>query len=270
MTGAADRVRELTGFGVDELLALEGFPDGSDVVLFLSGSIVAGHANPWSDIDVFAITDRGPTGENQGQATTNAVATHILGGRRVDYEFWRPATVEWISRRLMAHELGSGKSIPGASFIEIEEIFMHRVRIGIPLVNPEGFAELQKVFDFDLLAAFQTEEAIRHLDAELEDLIGMRKGGDRDTALWVARQVVDVSVEAYIHSRGITDPVKKWKIKHLEALDDDERHRRLREEYWRLMYPGPAAALRDGGDAWQRYAEEVLEFSNRVVAWAQG
>ena len=270
MSGAGDRVRELTGFGPDELLALEGYPDGSDTVLFLSGSIVAGHANPWSDIDLFAITDRVPTSDIKGQATTNWTATHIIGGRRVDYEFWRPATAEWISKRLMAHDLGSGESIPGASFLQIEEIFMHRVRIGIPLANPEGFAALQGMFDYDLLAAFQTEEAIRHLDAELEDLIGMRKGDDRDTALWVARQVVDVSVEAYIHSRGITDPVQKWKIKHLYALEDDDRHRQLREDYWRLMYPADAATLRDGSDGWQRYAEEVLEFSNRVVAWAQG
>jgi nucleotidyltransferase-like protein len=270
VTGVEDRVRELTGFGADELLALEGYPDGSDAVVYLSGSIVAGHANPWSDIDVFAITDRAPTSETQGHATTNATASHIISGRRVDYEFWRPASVEWLSRRLRAHELGSGKPIAGASFIQIEEIFMHRLRIGIPLLHPEGFAALQEMFDFGLLAAFQAEEAIRHLDAELEDLIGMRKGGDRDTALWVARQVVDVSVEAYIHSRGVTDPVKKWKIKHLEALGGDPHHRGMREDYWRLMYPADAAALRDGTDAWERYAEEVLEFSNRLVAWAQG
>jgi hypothetical protein len=270
VAGADERVRELTGLGADELLALEGYPDGSDTVLFLSGSIVAGHANPWSDIDLFAITDRLPLSDNQGHATTNAVATHIIKDRRVDYEFWRPATVEWIAKRLAAHKLGSGESIPGASFIQIEEIFMHRLRIGVPLVNEEGFAELRGQFDFALLAAFQTEEAIRHLDAELEDLIGMRKGGDRDVGLWVARQVVDVSVEAYVHSLGITDPVKKWMIKYLDALDDSPRHRQLREDYWRLMYPAAAAALRDGGDDWHRYAEEVIEFSSRVTAWAQG
>jgi hypothetical protein len=270
VAGADERVRELTGISAEALLALEGYPDGSDAVLFLSGSIVAGHANPWSDIDLFAVTDRPPTADQQGHATTNAVATHIIEDRRVDWEFWRPATVEWIAKRLAAHKFGSGESIAGASFIQIELIFMHRLRIGIPLVNEDGFRELQSQFDWGLLAAFQTEEAIRHLDAELEDLIGMRKGNDRDTGLWVARQVLDVSVEAYIHSRGVTDPVKKWMIKYLAALDDEPRHRQMREDYWRLMYPGDEASLRDGSDAWQRYAEEVIEFSNRVAAWAQG
>jgi hypothetical protein len=269
-TGADARVRELTGVSAEQLLALEHYPDGSDAVVFLSGSLVAGHANPWSDIDVFAITDRAATADQQGHATTNTVATHILENRRVDWEFWRPATVEWLARRLAAHELGSGESIAGASFLQIELIFMHRLRIGIPLVNEEGFRELQAQFDFDLLAAFLTEEAVRHLDAELEDLIGMRKGGDRDVGLWVARQVLDVSIEAYVHSTGVTDPVKKWMIKHLAELDGTPRHRELREDYWRLMYPGDEASLRDGGDAWQSYAEEVIEFSNRVVAWAQG
>jgi hypothetical protein len=36
------------------------------------------------------------------------------------------------------------------------------------------------------------------------------------------------------------------------------------------MYPADAASLRDGGDGWHAYAEEVIAFSNRVVAWAQG
>ena len=270
MIGTEDRIRELTGFESAELLALEGYPDGSDAVGYLSGSLVAGHANPWSDIDVFIVTDRGPTAEIQGHATTNSTASHILRGRRVDFEYWRPPSVEWMARRLDAHELGTGRSIAGASFIQIEEIFMHRLRIAIPMLNPDGLEKLRAMFDFDHLAAFQAEESIRHLDAELEDLIGMRKGGDRDTALWVARQVLDVSVEAYIHSRGVTDPVKKWTIKHLEALRDDPHRDEMLEDYWRLTHPADAATLRDGGDAWEGYAEEVIAFSHRVVAWAQG
>jgi hypothetical protein len=34
--------------------------------------------------------------------------------------------------------------------------------------------------------------------------------------------------------------------------------------------PGRAAALRDGGDAWHGYVEEVIAFANRVATWVQG
>jgi hypothetical protein len=267
---SGDRMRELTGYGADELLGLEGFDATStDAVVYLSGSLVTGHANPWSDIDLFAVTDREPRGHVM-RADTNLVVPHFVDDRRADYEFWTPATARELADRLAAHELGSGRSIPGASFIDIEKIFVHRVRVGVPLCNLDGFAALQALYDFEHFAAFLSEEAIRHLDSELEDLVGMRKGGDRDGALWVARQTVDVAVEAYLHAHGNTDPVHKWQVRYLAELDDSERHRRLRDDYWRLALPNQAAALRDGGDAWHAYVEEVIAFANRVAAWVQG
>jgi hypothetical protein len=141
------------------------------------------------------------------------------------------------------------------------------LRIAIPLYNPEGLAAIQQMFDFEQFAAFLTAESVRHLDAELEDLVGMKKAGHRDTALWVARQVLDVSVEAYLHSTGNTDPVAKWRIRHLAELDDSPRHEQLRADYWRLSYPD-LGALR-AGEGWIAYVDEVIQFSNRVTAWAQ-
>jgi hypothetical protein len=263
-------VRDLTGHDVAELLGLEGFDaDCTDAVVYLSGSLVSGHANPWSDIDLFAVTDRAPVGHVM-RADTNLVVPHFVSGRRADYEFWTPAKARELAQRLASYELGSGISIPGASMLQIEKIFVHRVRVGVALCNVEGFAELQALYDFDRFAAFLCEEAMRHLDSELEDLVGMRKGGDRDTALWVARQTVDVALEAYIHAQGNTDPVHKWQVRYLEALGDGEREQRLRADYWRLALPAAAADLRDGADAWQAYVEEVIAFANRVAAWVQG
>lgn len=265
-----DRIRELTGFGAGELLALEGFDERtSDAVVYLSGSLVSGHANPWSDIDLFAVTDRAPLG-NVMRADTNLVVPHFVADRRADYEFWTPAKVAEMAGRLAAYELGSGVSIPGASFLQIEAIFIHRVRVGVALCNAAGFAELRAQFDFERFAGFLTEEAMRHLDSELEDLVGMRKGGDRDAALWVARQTVDVAVEAYLHSLGNTDPVHKWQVRYLATLDDSARHRSLREDYWRLAMPDDASDLRDGDDGWHAYVEEVIAFANRVGTWVQG
>jgi hypothetical protein len=267
---SADRIAELTGHSAEELLALEGFDAGAtDAVVYLSGSLVSGHANPWSDVDLFAVTDREPIGHVM-RADTNLVVPHFVAGRRADYEFWTPAKARELADRLAAHELGTGISIPGASFLQIEKIFVHRVRVGVALCNPEGFRELQALYDFERFAAFQAEETMRHLDSELEDLVGMRKGGDRDSALWVARQTVDVAVEAYLHAGGNTDPVHKWQVRYLDALGDGERERRLREDYWRLALPAEATALRDGGDAWHGYVEDVIAFANRVAAWVQG
>lgn len=263
------RVFELTGLTVEQLVAVEGFPDDTDSVVYLSGSWVSGHANPWSDVDVFVIGDRAPIGQTQMVAATNTVVPHFVEGRRVDYEFWTPAKLDELAERLAGHQLGSGESIQGATFIPIEEIFIHRLRIGVPLVNAEGFARCQERFDFAKLAAFQTEEAIRHLDSELEDIIGMRKGGDRDGALWVSRQVVDVSVEAYLHSLGITDPVAKWRVRYLQELPDTPRHRKLRDDYWRLAWPDSAEVMRDG-DRWERHVEDVIAFANEVALWVQG
>ena len=266
----AQRVFDATGFHGADLIALEGYPDAAhpDEVVFLSGSYVTGQANPWSDVDLFVVGTRGPATDRHMDATTNQVVPHFVDGKRIDWEYWQPEVIDDLATRLAAHELGTGRSIQGASFLLIELILVHRIRIGWPLQNAEGFAALQGKFDWGHFAAFLTEEAIRHLDAEVEDLIGMRKGGDRTSALWVARQVVDVNVEAYLHSLGGTDPVAKWRVRNLEALDPSPRHDRLKAEYARLMYPDLAFLLE--GDNWHGYVEEVLEFSNRVSAWAQG
>jgi len=266
----ARRVKDCTGYDAATLIAFERFPDPDhpDEVVFLSGSYVTGHANPWSDIDVFVVGDRGPATDNVIAADTNSVTPHFLDGKRVDTEFWTPASVDGIARRLADYRPGTGRTIQGAAFLLIEQILVHRIRIGVPLCNPAGFAALQARFDFAHFAAFLTEESIRRLDAEVEDLIGMRKGGDRETALWVARQVVDVNVDAYLHSLGNTDPVAKWRVRYLAALEASPRHDQLRADYDRLMFPD-LTWLRTG-DNWHGYVEEVLAFSNRVSAWAQG
>jgi len=266
----AEQVRAWTGFDAEALIGLEHYPDAEhpDEVVFLSGSYVTGHANPWSDIDLFVVGTRGPSTDRHMVATTNRVVPHFLEGKRVDYEHWLPSAIDELSERMAAHTLGAGTSIQGASFLQIELILIHRIRIGVPLCNAAGFDALQAKFDWAHFAGFLTEEAIRHLDAEVEDLIGMRKGGDRESALWVARQVVDVNVEAYLHSLGNTDPVAKWRVRYLDALDPSPRHDQLRADYDRLMYPD-LAWLRSG-EHWHAYVEDVLEFSNRVSAWAQG
>ena len=264
MTGTAfvqSRLEELVGVTVEEVLALEGFPDESGAVVYVSGSVFSGHGNPWSDIDVFALTDRKPVGSLAQAASTN--------GRRFDWEFWRPEGVRELAERVSRLELGTGRDILGTAFLHIEQCFIHRLRVGIPILDQDGFAGYRERFDFDRFRAFQAEEAIRWLDALVEDLCGMIEVSDADAALFTSRELVGTAVDAYCHHHGNTDPVRKWRVKHLEALAaESERHREVCGTFWRLQFPD-AASLRTDWQACQSHLEECLRFAERLAASVQ-
>src|SRR5262249_2545254 len=162
------------------ILALEEFPDNSVTTIYLSGSAVNGFGNPWSDIDVFVISERKPFGPFAKHADTNDVSQHYVGQRRVDFEFWRPDHVRDVPRRLSSCELGSCREIERTTFTFIEECFIHRLRIGVPILNPQLFAGYQTMFDYQHFSAYQTQEVIRHLDSVLEDICGMMENNDLD------------------------------------------------------------------------------------------
>jgi len=140
----------------------------------------------------------------------------------------------------------------------------------VALAGAERFAELRAGFDFDKFAAFLTEESIRHLDALVEDLGGMHRKGDADSAIWVGRRTVDVAAAAYLHSCGNTDPVEKWTPRYLRELDGTPFHQALVSEYWDLQLPGDQTAMRGDGARWQAYVEQVVDFAERLTAVAQG
>lgn len=261
-------VTQLAGFSVEELLELEAFPDQSGSVVYCSGSVVDGMGNPWSDIDVFVIGERDPVGPYAKQAPTNATSQHYVRNRRVDFEFWRPPDVHALADRLRALELGTGRTIATTSFLWIEECFIHRLRIGVPLVGEEGFARYHALFDFDHFRAYKVEETIRMLDAALEDLCGMMEVGDVDVALTTARDVVNGAVDAYCHKFGSTDPTRKWRVKHLARCADAPSHGEISAEFWRLQFPN-AAELRGDADAWRAHLEACISFANRITSLVQ-
>ncbi|MEA3334273.1 MAG: hypothetical protein U9R25_00060 [Chloroflexota bacterium] len=169
-----------------------------------------------------------------------------------------------------ALELGSARHIEGTLFLFIEMAFVDRLRTGVPLLNPTGFTAFQSLFDFERLRAFQTEETIRYLDALLEDLLGMLESEQWDVALLRSREVVDATIDAYLHHLGNTDPTRKWRSVYLERLKDgSERHQRFAKTFWRLQFPD-GNALRQDPIACHSHLESCVRFANEVVTWIQG
>jgi hypothetical protein len=269
MTTTEAQLEAVAGAGRDEVLAQEGFADGDDAVVYVSGSLFEGYGNPWSDVDVFAITDRPPSSPYAKRASTNRTAQHLVGGRRFDWEFWGPDDVRALAARASALRATAREDILGTAFLHIEKCFIHRLRIGAPLLRRDEFERLRSLFDFDLFAGFQADEAIRWLDSLMEDLCGMLAIEDADVALFTARELVGTAVDAYCHSKGSTDPVRKWRVKQLARVaDGSERHAVVAEGFWRLQFPDPVA-LRSDWERCRSYLEECLRFAERVAAWVQ-
>ena len=259
----------ISGIAFADILALEGFPEGTATPVYVSGSAVMPFANPWSDIDVYVVSDREPLGRLALDEGTNAVVQHFLDGRRVDFEFWRPATVAGLAERLSGIQLGEGRHVLRGLFTYTEERFVHRLRVGVALQCPEEVDAWRERFDFRRFGRYQAQEAIRESDGWYEDVCGMLEADDLDCAVLAARTLAGLATDAYLHHLGNTDPNVKWRPRYLELFDDgSDLHREIVETYWRLELPvgvGPGA---DPG-ARRRYAEDCIALSRRVTAHLQ-
>jgi hypothetical protein len=269
IAGDSPVVRSVRGIDTDRILALEGYPDGSDAAIYMSGSAVSPLGNPWSDIDLFAITDRLPRGPYVWDGGVNRVSVQYLDDRRIDWEFWRPDDVGRLAERLDRLVLGSGDHLTRTAFSFIEETFIHRLRVGVPILNPGRVEALRARFDAAKLAAYQTQEVIRELGAVHDDVCGMLEAGHFDVAALRARDLAGLAADVYIHGRGSTDPNTKWRPRYLEDLDDGSAfHRETVATYWRLQFPDFRGGPPDAAGC-RRYAEASLAFSRRMTAWAQ-
>jgi len=264
---AADR--SIAGLAYERILALEGFPDGSDTIVYLSGSIVTPLANPWSDVDVFVLSDRRPHGPSTLTEGRSAVSLHVLDSRGVDYEFWPPATARALAERLACLELGVATHNVRQLFTYAEECFVHRLRVGVPMLNADGFRAFQALFGFEKFAAYQGQEVIRTIQSAYQDACGMLEAADLVSAVFSGRHLVDLSADVYLHRRGHTDPGTKWRSRYLELFDDGSAfHREVVDTYWQLEFPETAGRGADPA-ARRRYVEDCLRFSRRVTSWAQ-
>jgi hypothetical protein len=263
-----DGAQSIAGIPFERLLALQHFADSSASAVYVSGSLVTPFANPWSDVDVYAISDRGPIGIPIAEPT-DVVAQHFLENRRVDYEFWRPADVVALADRLGNLRLGVASHPVHGLFTYNEECFIHRLRVGVPMLGHERFEEFRQAFDFETFSRYQSQEAIRESDGFYEDVCGMLEANDLDAAVLNARTLMTLATDAYLHDRGNTDPNRKWRARYLQLFENGSPYdTQLRRDYWQLEFPGDVGPAADE-DHRRRYVGACISFSRRVISTVQ-
>lgn len=264
--GQVDQFLAKLGTTRGQILEMESLGSGFTGAVYVSGSLVEGFGNPGSDIDVFVIGDHGPVGELVIHKARFSITIHFLGKRRVDFESWSEAHVADLARRLS--EVHLGQEFVAEKLDVVEELFVHRIRIGLPLANPERFAALRRRFDFDLFRGYLVQQSIHRIDGAIEDLLGMLEADDRDTAIFRARDLVSLTCDAFCHQAGNTNPLPKWRLRVLRALPPSAEAESVAATFWELHFPDPTVLRRDP-QALRAYAKRCMAFSHEVVDWIQ-
>jgi hypothetical protein len=220
---------------------------------------VEGLANSASDIDLFVVgAGAGPRAQTVFTKSRFSIGIHFVGARRVDFEYWPQDEVRAIARRLAAVE--PGKEFVAEALEPSDEVFIHRVRIGVPVANEEGFRRLRAEFDFDRFRRYLVQQAVHRLDGALEDLTGMLDDGDLQSALLRGRDLVGFAADALLHDLGSTNTLPKWRPRLLDAAGPDAAE--VRSRFWELQFP-------PGGVPDERLCREhvhrCIEFAHAVT-----
>lgn len=209
---------------------------------FLAGSLVEGHGNGSSDIDLIVVTDSSFVADKSpvaGETDYFAFGDHQilisdLDGRRVDVEFRARADVGYLADRLRAPRLRDDvfEGALDQGWLE----FLHDLRIGVPLVAAEQYDALKGSIDWGALGTLLVDRYEHVSNGHLEDAAGAIEAKDAGLALLTSRASLQAAVDAYLASRGVTNPKPKWRFRKLHAPEFEEVRTRYLELEIDLSY----------------------------------
>ncbi|MGZ2744885.1 hypothetical protein [Burkholderia stagnalis] len=250
-------------FNNDELcsaaLAVIGaIPTDSMHTAWVSGSLVEGLGNPSSDVDIFVALEGdylSPDIPTTRRDTDHGIFAMVQDGVRYDVEFWTLKNIRLLGAKLCSLPIDDPK-INNLHFLNYWETeFIHRLLIGVPLVNEDNFLKLRGEIDYRRFSRFLMDTAIRRCDDAFDDAIGMTRAGQIRMAALRAREALGFSVDALLHAHGVTNDKAKFRLAKLEKLNDVSPAFRMAmvEQFWTMQCGMPSDE-----EGLQRFVEKTL------------
>jgi predicted nucleotidyltransferase len=264
-----DAFERAVGAPLSKLLELEDLPRNGIDSVYASGSVVEGFGNRHSDIDIFVVGDSEPS--SNGVIITKeqfAISIHFLGERRIDFEYWPVEQVHAMAARLS--DIKVGEDFVADKLGPVEKLFIHRLKVALPLINPVQLTKLKSRFAWQHFQDYLVQEAIHRIDGAIEDVWGLMETGRLLDAALRARDIAGFAADVGRFAKGETNPLEKWRASALARLSErDEATVKLMGEFISLQFPDPPPRSSDRDDI-EKYVRRCIAFADTAVRDVQG
>jgi aminoglycoside phosphotransferase len=237
------RMYALEGVVSRSFVLEQAYPLPGDVIL-AAGSLVEGYGNPFSDIDVYVLTDRLRRADEvnlarhhrvvdrrreiirAGDRESEVLLVHTVvpnSGRKVDIEFrTRDQVAELCGKVEDLYRYATSSLALFAKELPIrDKLFLHRLYAGVPLVNEPGLASIRAAFDVRKYWYVMYRWLASDF-SHLLDLMGAWANQEWLRCADLAHRELTREMMAFLHLRGHTFPNPKWLLSFLERLPPDD------------------------------------------------
>ncbi|SRR5216683_4333225 len=241
--------------------------DGADITTaWLSGSLVEGLGNQSSDVDIFvqveSLSASLPATRRDSDHYTYAF---VDADTRYDIEFWPSITISNLAHKLDAARFDDPDWNGNHYLSYWESEFIHRIGIGLPLLDEAPFSQIRAQFNFVQFSKYLFEHCLRLFDDAFDDAVGMLADEQLPCAVLRCRDVVELSIDALLYASGVTNDKAKFRASKLRRLAEIYTEYQSYEElFWHFeaVLPKPESDQKS-------YAEGALRFAGDLIGALQ-
>jgi hypothetical protein len=198
-------------------------------VVVLSGTLLEGFGNLYSDLDLYVIGDELPTKTSEVPATlviredgcvrrvneTLESSANIL----LDVQYYTFRELDTLARslRVLYQEARQSTQIYRKTLHHEDEDLIHKLLTGKVLQDDSGKFNAAQTFDHGMFCFLKYRNEVGGY-SEFRDLVGSWTAGDLDTCIYNTRGYLISQVSGMMFLSGNTNPRPKWFVRRLASL----------------------------------------------------
>lgn len=233
-----------------------------DDIIYISGSLVEGIGNKYSDIDIFIITNDIKkielTNYDYDETKLKTIFREFIG-KKCDIEIYDIKTIEKNLSILNKVEIEKVRianifdEIPTNKFLS----FLHRMLVGQVLNNEKSFENIRRKINKDKYYKVLSLYYQNEIENIYDDLVGNMENKNYITTILLGNTIIPSLMAYYLASKEVSIDRRKWSYIYLKRLaEKDKNVLNLLTEFEKFLFLKIEK---------EKYAKELLKFINKII-----